>query len=281
MTSPSSILILCAYVQIAVGAFLFVLLAASLYDADAFLTHFLGFPAVGLLGGNSWAQAAVAFGMHAYADVANGLEQVACVRQSKPLPKVVSVWNTTRFFISFIFLLVLARGQVLLHGAMPTAWAPGAQALLVVLLLDATLVRPAAVLCQRALDDARPAPARAEAREWAAFSPLQRFCRGVFYYEAVLSGTSGLAYLLAPELFAWLFKFPAAEAGSAAVLFSLSCFGGLVSAFGLYQMRCAPQAQGAHPFPTLGTLSPPSPPPARLCAAAPSAAPTLTRALAT
>jgi hypothetical protein len=240
------ILRLCALGQIAVGVFLFALLAASLYDADSVLVNFLGFPRASLssLAGNSWAQCAVAFGMHAYADVANGLELVGLLSTSPTphIPKIVSVWATTRFFISFIFSVGLARGQVALHGASPAAWAPGALALLAALLLDALLLRPAAVLCQRALEDARPAPARAEAREWAAFSPLQRFCRGVFFYESVLSGTSGLAYLLAPELFAWLFVFPAAEAGNAAVLFGLSCFGGLVSAFGLYQMRCAAPA---------------------------------------
>ena len=238
--TAASLLLLCGYAEIATGVALFVALVASIYDPNAFLTHVLGFNAatLGVLGGNSWAQAAVAFGMHAYADVFNGLEQVQRLRAGKPLPRVVTLWNSTRFMISFIFLLTLARGLFEQHGGAPDAWPPGALALLGVLALDAVLVRPLAVLCQRALEDERPQAARVEAREWAAFSPLQRFCRGVFYYEAVLSGTSGLAYLLVPGLFPWLFKFPAAEAGSAAVLFGLSCFGGLVSAFGLYQMKC-------------------------------------------
>jgi hypothetical protein len=238
--TAAALLLLCGYAEIATGVALFVALCASLYDADAFLQGALGFPAasLGALGGNSWAQAAVAFGMHAYADVANGLEQVQRLRAGQALPRVVTLWNSTRFFISFVFLLTLARGLVGVHGhGNPGAWPPGALALLGLLALDAVLVRPLAVLCQRALEDAQPLPARAEAREWAAFSPLQRFCRGVFYYEAVLSGTSGLAYLLAPGLFPWLFDFPAAEAGSASVLFGLSTFGGLVSAFGLYQMK--------------------------------------------
>ena len=244
MLSPktaTALLLLCGYAEIATGVALFVALAASLYDANGFLTTIFGFAPsdLGVLGGNSWAQAAVAFGMHAYADVANGLEQVARLRAGLPLPRVVTLWNSTRFFISFVFAATLARGLVALHGAPATlgAWPAGALALLGLLTLDATLVRPLAVLCQRALEDAHPLPARAEAREWAAFSPLQRFCRGVFYYEAVLSGTSGIAYLLAPGLFPWLFDFPAAEAGSASVLFGLSVFGGLVSAFGLYQMK--------------------------------------------
>jgi hypothetical protein len=238
--TASSLLLLCGYAEIATGVVLFALLAASLYSADDFLVTFLGLPraSLGVLGGNSWQQAAVAFGMHAYADVANGLEQVQRLRASRPLPRVVTLWNSTRFLISFIFLLTLARGLFAVHGSTPAAWPTGALALLALLALDAVLVRPLAVLCQRALEDARPLAAQVEAKEWAAFSPLQRLCRGVFYYEAVLSGTSGLAYMLVPQLFTWLFDFPAAEAGSSAVLFGLSNFGGLVSAFGLYQMKC-------------------------------------------
>ena len=244
MNPMATLLLWCGYAEILIGVFLGLLLTASLYDANGFLTSFLGFPAtsLGCLAGNSWAQAAVAFGMHAYADAANGWEQVQRLRSGKPLPKIATVWNSTRAFISFVFAVSVARGVAAEQGADFTQWPTGALVLIAVLAFDAILLRPAAVYCQRALEDSRPAAAKAELNEWRAFSPLQRACRSVFYYEAVLSGTSGIAYLLAPELFPWLFGFAPGDATST-MLFGLSVFGGCVSAFGLYQMRCALKAR--------------------------------------
>lgn len=255
MNPMTALLLWCGYVEILIGVFLAVLLTGSLLDADGFLTSFLGFPAasLGRLAGNSWAQAAVAFGMHAYADIANGREQVQRLRSGKVLPKITTVWNSTRAFVSFVFCVSVARGVAAVHGADFTQWPTGALVLIAVLAFDAILLRPAAVFCQRALEDARPAAAKAELNEWRAFSPLQRACRSVFYYEAVLSGTSGIAYLLAPELFPWLFGFAAGDA-TPVMLFGLSVFGGCVSAFGLYQMRCA--LEGARPARPWGPNSP-------------------------
>lgn len=236
-----TILAACAAVQICIGVFLLSLLVASIYDPDGTLKalFLLNSEDIGILGGNSWAQTAVAFGMHGYADVFNGYEQLTLMLRSphSSIPKVLTNWNSTRFFVSFLWLLTLLKGLVQRHPTLsPLAYPLITQVLLVVLAIDAVLLRPIAVYCQRVIDDYNPREALEEMSEWSAFTPIQRVCRSVFYYEAVLSGTSGLAYCIVPDLFPWLFGFPA-QAFTPGTLWSLSQFGACVSAFGLYQMN--------------------------------------------
>jgi hypothetical protein len=249
MTLARNVLYYCGLAEVAVGVFLMLLMLSSLLLGDWALTSVFRYADVGLLGANSWQQAAVAFGMHAYADIANGLEQMKCVgpdARAKALPKVVSLWNSVRFFISFIAVVVVVSALVAQHGETFSAWPPLSLLFIAVLGLDAVVLRPLAVFFQRAHDDANPPEASEEAGEWERFSPLQRFCRGVFYYEAVLSGTSGIVYLLAPQIFPWLFVFPGAEAASTTVLFSFRVFGAFVAAFGLYQMNADIDTRTGH-----------------------------------
>jgi hypothetical protein len=52
----------------------------------------------GALDGWSWAQTAVAFGMHSYADLYSGIMMLSTsFNMNKSLPRQVAFWNTTRF----------------------------------------------------------------------------------------------------------------------------------------------------------------------------------------
>jgi hypothetical protein len=145
------------------------------------------------------------------------------------LPKTVTGWNTARFYISFFWLVLLVESFVATSGASPLGWTAPARVLAALLAVDSVLLRPAAVWYQRAAADAAPPRAGEDAAEWRAFSPLQRLCRCVFYYEAVLSGTSGIVYAVAPLLFPWLFG---VRDASNATRWSLAQFGALVCASG-------------------------------------------------
>jgi len=137
MTTTHFIWLGCGLAEMAIGALLMVGLIVSVYDADSVLIRFFGLDARKLgpsracfwyptIAGNSFAQAAVAFGMHAYADLANGWEQVKLSLDTSPkrvpLPKTVTLWNSTRFVISFLWLLKLVDGMVLVHGTDFFGW---------------------------------------------------------------------------------------------------------------------------------------------------------------
>ncbi len=137
MTTTHFIWLGCGLAEMAIGALLMVGLIVSVYDADAVLVRFFGLDASKLgpsrggfwyptIAGNSFAQAAVAFGMHAYADLANGWEQVNLALDMSPkrvpLPKTVTLWNSTRFVISFLWLLKLVDGMVFVHGTDFLGW---------------------------------------------------------------------------------------------------------------------------------------------------------------
>jgi hypothetical protein len=183
--------------QVIIGVYLMALMCAAFWDADEFLQMFFGVAKdeKAKLQGNSFAQTAVAFGMHAYADIANGWEQMQVANEINdptakltPMPKVVSLWNSVRFLISFVWLLSLVDGLYALYGAnFPSQSPRNTMVLLAVLAFDAVVLRPVAVYCQRARDDAIPPVAHSESSEWTGFSLLQKVCRSVFYYEAVLS----------------------------------------------------------------------------------------------
>lgn len=231
--------------EVAIGAFLFILMSWSFYDARAVLGALFGEDALrnetlfGVLSENSWKQTAVAFGMHAFADMYNGLEQMARTSGGvvTRLPKTVTGWNTCRFYISFLWLTFLVQHKIAVPSPRdPFAWPLLAKVLCAVLAFDSILLRPLAVWNQRALADAAPPLAKEEATEWAGFSPLQRVCRCVFYYEAVLSGTSGIVYAMQPNLFLRLFGVHNQDS-TGLTNASLAQFGALVSAFGLYQMN--------------------------------------------
>lgn len=53
------------------------------------------------LDGWSWAQTAVAFGMHSYADLYSGITMLSTAfKMNKSLPRQVAFWNTTRYGFS-------------------------------------------------------------------------------------------------------------------------------------------------------------------------------------
>ena len=179
----------------------------SFYDPAKVLVMVFGIPHSGIspLASNSWAQVAVAFGMSAYADIANGfalLKFDASVKRSIPL--TITVFNTTRFLISFIWMLKLFEGMIVVH-TLSAPWPPLALFLLGILTCDSLLLRPCVVYLQRSWNDEHPPKALAEYKEWDKFSFLQKFCRCVFYYEAILSGLSGICYFMLPQVFAYLY----------------------------------------------------------------------------
>jgi len=158
---------------------------------------------------------------------------------SSRLPRQVTVWNTTRFAISLLWLMKFSqeyfyfnhtKGEELIQGKV------FGLILIALLAIDALLMRPAAIFVQRRLDDMRPQQAIGEGlSQYLNMTPVQKFCRGVFYYEAVISGFSGATYFVMPELFTWLYGYPASDIDYVS-LSSLSQFGCLVLAFGLYQL---------------------------------------------
>lgn len=208
-----------------------------MYDADEVLRQVFNFSAFGKLAGNSWAQASVAFGMHGYADVMNGLEQMRLSTKRKEtfFPKIITMWNTTRFVISFLFALTLLRGMIEYHGLDFKTYPKGGLLFFLVLCVDAILIRPLAIYCQRSHDDLYPPKPRAELLEWEEYTFTQKCCRFVFYYEGILSGCSGAVYFMFPQLFLWLFGMQTDS--DAIAQWGLSNFGILVTTFGLYQMN--------------------------------------------
>jgi hypothetical protein len=227
------------------GVILLILMMYSVYDADAVLKNVFGMRKVGPIAGNCWAQAAVAFGMHGYADLMNGIEQmkISANPSGKQIPKVVTVWNTTRFCISFLWALTLLKGLTTYHAE--TAGYPfAALALISILCLDTMVIRPAAIYCQRSHDDAYPGPAGQEEKEWYSYSMVQRCCRCVFFYEGILSGCSGAVYFIFPQLFTWLYGID--EAADLVALWSLANFGVLVTTFGLYQLNAEIDTRWGH-----------------------------------
>lgn len=213
------------------------MLCWSVYDADEVLRQVFHFTKFGKLAGNSWAQASIAFGMHSYADIFNGFEQMKLASDKKPefFPKIITVWNSTRFLISFLFALTLLRGMIDYHGMDFVNYPKGGVAFFAVLCIDAILVRPFAIYCQRSHDDLYPPKAQAELEEWKSYSFTQKCCRFVFYYEGVLSGCSGAVYFMFPQLFLWLFGMQADSEPVAQ--WGLANFGVMVTTFGLYQMN--------------------------------------------
>lgn len=157
----------------------------------------------------------------------------------KRLSPQVTVWNSSRFVISFLWLLKIAHGlfHMTLNKTLELSLSPLAITLLIFLAIDSIIVRPTAVYCQRALNDGFQVEKFTELREYSSFSFIQKCCRFVFYYESVLSGCSGAAYFMFPELFYYLYGYPTSES-DAVTLWCFSQFGVLVMIFGLYQMSC-------------------------------------------
>lgn len=259
IASYYTVLMVCGVIEMTVGVLLMWCLVLSIYDADAFLQSYLKVPAAMIAqdksAGNSWAQTAVAFGMHAYADIMNGYEQFNIGTQGKTtnempsIPKMVSMWNSTRFVISFLWMLQFIRGMSEIHGISTVEkvmnWPLTAQVVVIALLIDSLLVRPFAVYAQRHIDDVRPNKAGLDLADYTKYNTSERCCRFVFYYEGILSGTSGLVYLVFPQLFLWMYKFQNTGFISE---WSLCQFGALVSTFGLYQMNAELDTRPGHVF---------------------------------
>lgn len=210
----------------------------SLVDAEAALLTLTGPRAapLGKLAAANWAQAAITFGMHSYADIHAGVYMIVLSHSRKAaLPRLVTVWNTTRFVISFLWLLKLLEGMQHLGHLDARSVPPVALFLIVLLAVDACLVRPVSVYLQRELDDKYPPKPKEEADKLKKMSFVQKCCRGVFYYESVISGCSGATYFVFPQLFMWLYGYPAEDFDYVS-LWCLSQFGVLVMTFGLYQM---------------------------------------------
>ena len=181
---------------------------------------------------NSWAQTAIAFGMHAYADLASGLEMISIGNQKQGgVPATVSLWNSTLFCIRFLWAVAFVSGFIDMQ-LKPSIWCISFVALLV---FDSVVIRPAAVWAARVINDANPPKKDAELSQWQSFSTGQKFCRGVFFYESIISGCSGAVYALVPRLFLGLYFNRSAQSPLAA--WCLSMFGINVMAFGLYQMN--------------------------------------------
>jgi hypothetical protein len=173
-----------------------------------------------------------------FADINAGLSMMRLAKEpTARLSPQVTVWNTSRFVISFLWMLKIAHGlfHLTLSKTISLNLSPAAMTLLSLLAIDAVIVRPVAVYMQRALNDGYTVERCSELKEYTSLSFLQKCCRFVFYYEAVLSGCSGAAYFMFPELFYYLYGYPTAES-DAITLWCLSQFGVLVMIFGLYQM---------------------------------------------
>lgn len=151
----------------------------------------------------------------------------------------VTIWNTSRFLISFLWMLKIIHGlfHLTLTKTIEMNLTPLALVLIVSLGIDAIIIRPIAVYMQRSLNDSYTLEKHTEYSEYQSLSFIQKGCRFVFYYEAILSGCSGAAYFIFPELFYYLYKYPASESDSV-TLWCFSQFGILVMIFGLYQMSC-------------------------------------------
>jgi len=158
MKTAKKILFWCGCCEVVVGSFLFILMLFSFVASKWVLEGILGLPpsSIDSLAANSWAQTAIAFGMHSYVDIATGLEMMAIGSKRGSsvdnVPATVTVWNTTLFAIRFIWVVVLMKGFIFMsesHGVNFLQWPPSVLGLLLMLALDAVLVRPAAVWAQR------------------------------------------------------------------------------------------------------------------------------------
>ena len=207
MANISPILRICGFLEMCFGFVFLSLMLASFVDPSKVLSQVFGIPlgSISPLASNSWAQTAVAFGMSAYADIANGFELLSFSFTGKhSIPSTVTVFNTTRFLISFIWMLKLLEGMIVIH-TLSAPWPPLALFLLGILTFDSLLLRPCVVYCQRSWNDEHPPKALTEYKEWDKFSFIQKVCRCVFYYESILSGLSGVCYFMLPQVFAYMY----------------------------------------------------------------------------
>lgn len=190
---------------------------------------------------SSWAQTAVAFGMHSYADVNAGIAMIKISHSGpKRFPSTVSVWNMTRFVISGLWLLKIIQGIFEFNrnnNIDMLTFTPLAKLLLIILLVDTILIRPVSVYIHRKFDDAFPLEPFEEYNITSNYTTIQKYCNFVFFYEAILSGCSGAVYFIFPELFFWLYDYPN-SLNDPVSIWCLSQFGVLVMTFGLYQMNC-------------------------------------------
>jgi hypothetical protein len=224
------------------GVVLFCSMLYSIYNPESALLLLIGqghYP-LSPLAGSSWAQVALTFGMHSYADFFTGTRMMEqSYPFSKPLHRLACVWNSTRFVISFLWLLKIFHGFIQLHGVENEAYLPPtrtAWVLVSLLAVDALLVRPLSVFAQRIIEDVNGKEKYEEIKKFSKLTTIQKCCKGVFFYEAVLSGCSGAVYFVFPELFTWLYGYPTAMIDTV-TLWCLSQFGVLVMTFGLYQMN--------------------------------------------
>lgn len=238
----------CAIYQMLIGLLLFCFMLSSFVQPESLLRTVFDLTEdqvrISDLDLNTWQQTAVAFGMHAYADLANGYELYAIVfsayrgRKDPPLAPVMTVWNTTMFIIRIIWLLTIINGLVSIHrkNFWYILYSSGIslKLLLSILAFDAMVVRPAAVYCQRIYNDEHVPPPNQEHCAWKKLSILQKICKCIFFYEAIITGWSGSMYFIFPGLFANLY-FPSLDP-SQLTTWCFTQFGVNVFTFGLYQM---------------------------------------------
>jgi hypothetical protein len=238
----------CAIYQMFVGLLLFCFMLSSFVQPSPVLRIVFGLTEdqirISDLDLNTWQQTAVAFGMHAYADLANGYElysivfRAYCGKKDPPLAPVITVWNTTMFIIRIIWLLTIIEGLVSIHRKsfwdILSSTGISLKLLLSMLAFDAIVVRPAAVYCQRIYNDNHVSPPHQEHFVWKKLSIAQKFCKCIFFYEAIITGWSGSMYFIFPGLFASLY-FPSL-APSRLTTWCFAQFGVNVLTFGLYQM---------------------------------------------
>lgn len=106
---------------------------------------------------------------------------------------------------------------------------------MILLAVDAIIVRPVAVYAQRILSDAYPPQPLSRKMNFDSLNLLQKVCRFFFFLEAVIAGFVGSAYFVFPEMFFYLYGYPVADS-EPITLWCLSQFGVLMLAFGMYQM---------------------------------------------
>jgi hypothetical protein len=96
---------LCGVYVTCLGFLLAFTAAFTYFNPSQVLHVLLGGFEEGALDGWSWAQTAVAFGMHSYADLYSGITMLSTsFKMNKSLPRQVAFWNTTRW-VSLFFLL--------------------------------------------------------------------------------------------------------------------------------------------------------------------------------
>lgn len=95
------LLTLCGLYVFVLGLFLFIAAIFSYFSPSSVVLLLLGHDHKSApLEGWAWAQTAVAFGMHSYADIFSGISMIWAARgMNKSLPRLVMFWNTTRFVL--------------------------------------------------------------------------------------------------------------------------------------------------------------------------------------